>query len=55
VTLAYVLRVFTDEDGAHGNHLGIVIEGETPLSQEQRQAIAAELGYAEAVFFQDVE
>ena len=55
MTTAYVLRVFTDESGAYGNHLGIVIEDEAPLMAERRQAIAAELGYSETVFFQDVE
>jgi predicted PhzF superfamily epimerase YddE/YHI9 len=54
VTPAYVLRVFTDESGAYGNHLGVVVEGDTPLTPERRQAIASELGYSETVFFQDV-
>jgi predicted PhzF superfamily epimerase YddE/YHI9 len=53
MTTAHVLRVFTDASGALGNHLGVV-EGETPLTAARRQAIAAELGYAETVFFQDV-
>jgi ClpP class serine protease len=55
VPTAHVLRVFTDESGAFGNHLGIVIEDEAPLMRERRQAIAAELGYSETVFFQDVD
>lgn len=54
MTTAQVLRVFADENGAYGNHLGIVIEDEA-LTAERRQAIAAELGYSETVFFQDVE
>src|SRR3954471_24869199 len=53
MTLAHVLRVFTDEDGSHGNPLGVVVEDE-PLTPERRQAIATELGYSETVFFQDV-
>src|ERR1041385_7103127 len=53
MTFAYVLRVFTDETGAFGNPLGVVIE-DSPLTQERRQAIATELGYSETVFFQDV-
>jgi predicted PhzF superfamily epimerase YddE/YHI9 len=55
VPTAHVLRVFTDDSGAYGNHLGIVIEGESALTQGRRQAIATELGYSETVFFQDVE
>jgi predicted PhzF superfamily epimerase YddE/YHI9 len=54
MTTAHVLRVFTDADGAFGNHLGIVIEDAAPLMQARRQAIAVELGYSETVFFQDV-
>jgi predicted PhzF superfamily epimerase YddE/YHI9 len=54
VTTVHVLRVFTDEHGAFGNNLGIVVEGDAPLTQERRQAIATELGYSETVFFQDV-
>jgi predicted PhzF superfamily epimerase YddE/YHI9 len=53
VITAHVLRVFTDNSGAFGNHLGVVIEDE-PLTQDRRQAIATELGYSETVFFQDV-
>jgi predicted PhzF superfamily epimerase YddE/YHI9 len=53
MTTAHVLRVFTDENGAYGNPLGIVIE-DAPLPRERRQAIAAQLGYSETVFIQDV-
>jgi predicted PhzF superfamily epimerase YddE/YHI9 len=53
MTLAYVLRVFTDESGTYGNPLGVVVEDE-PLTQERRQTIATELGYSETVFFQDM-
>src|SRR3954465_15310030 len=54
MTLAHVLRVFTDENGSHGNPLGVVVKG-GPWTRERRQAIATELGYSETVFFQDVE
>src|SRR3954465_1681659 len=53
MTLAHVLRVFTDENGSHGNPLGVVVKG-GPWTRERRQAIATELGYSETVFFQDV-
>src|SRR5207342_2659753 len=55
VPTAHVLRVFTDDSGAYGNHLGVVIEDEAPLTQARRQAIATELGYSETVFLKDVE
>src|SRR4051794_14852024 len=54
MTTANVLRVFTDENGAFGNHLGIVIEDGVALTAQRRQAIATELGYSETVFFQEV-
>lgn len=49
-----VLRVFTDADGRFGNLLGVVLEP-AGLSVGERQAIAAELGYSETVFVDDVE
>ncbi|HEV2974572.1 MAG TPA: PhzF family phenazine biosynthesis protein [Solirubrobacteraceae bacterium] len=44
-----VLRVFTDEAGASGNPLGVVRDAGA-IAHARRQAIAAELGYAETVF-----
>jgi predicted PhzF superfamily epimerase YddE/YHI9 len=52
VTEVQVLRVFTDAAGAGGNHLGVVLDAE-PLDGPRRQAIAAELGYAETIFIED--
>jgi predicted PhzF superfamily epimerase YddE/YHI9 len=44
-----VLRVFTDQDGASGNLLGVVRDA-GDISQTRRQAIAAQLDYSETVF-----
>ena len=50
----HVLRVFTGPGGDHGNELGVFLEGrEAP--EAQRQAIAADLGFAETVFVDDLE
>jgi len=51
--LLHVLRVFADERGAHGNPLGVVLDGAAIPSTAARQAVAAELGYAETVFVDD--
>jgi predicted PhzF superfamily epimerase YddE/YHI9 len=50
----HVLRVFTAADGAHGNALGVFLEG-TEVPEERRQAVAADLGFAETVFVDDAE
>jgi len=44
-----VLRVFTGEDGAGGNALGVVLDGPS-VPASQRQALAAELGFSETIF-----
>jgi predicted PhzF superfamily epimerase YddE/YHI9 len=49
-----VVRVFTDEAGGFGNPLGVVLDS-TGLTDTDRQAVAAELGYSETVFFDDVD
>jgi predicted PhzF superfamily epimerase YddE/YHI9 len=49
----HVLRVFTDADGNHGNPLGVFVDG-AAIPRDQRQAIAARLGYSETVFIDDV-
>ncbi len=43
-----VLRVFCAADGTGGNPLGVFFEGDVP--ENQRQAVAADLGYSETVF-----
>lgn len=47
-----VVRVFTTEAGTHGNLLGIV-DG-TLVPTEERQSLAAEIGYSETVFIEDL-
>ncbi len=49
----YVLRVFTAGDEG-GNHLGVIADA-TALDDAGMQAIAAELGFSETVFFDWVE
>ena len=44
-----VLRVFCDADGNAGNPLGVFLRGEQ-VPASDRQAVAADLGYAETVF-----
>jgi predicted PhzF superfamily epimerase YddE/YHI9 len=50
----HVLRVFTTPSGEHGNGLGVFMRGgEVP--ETERQAVAADLGFAETVFVDDPE
>jgi len=49
----HVLRVFAAADGSCGNPLGVFLDGdEVPATR--RQAVAAELGYSETVFVEDL-
>ncbi|SNS25557.1 PhzF family phenazine biosynthesis protein [Rhodococcoides kyotonense] len=43
-----VVRVFTDENGRHGNPLGIVQS--QAVAPSDRQSLAAELGFSETIF-----
>jgi predicted PhzF superfamily epimerase YddE/YHI9 len=45
----HVLRVFCDEQGEHGNPLGVFLDG-SEIPEERRQAVAHELGFSETVF-----
>jgi len=47
-----VLRVFCREGGGGGNELGVVLDG-SAVERNDRQALAARLGYAETVFVED--
>src|SRR5689334_21571133 len=47
----HVVRVFVDPSGAFGNPLGIVDGTLVPV--EERQRMAARLGYSETVFVDD--
>jgi predicted PhzF superfamily epimerase YddE/YHI9 len=48
----HVLRVFCAEDGSGGNPLGVFLDG-SAVPAERRQAVAADLGFAETVFVDD--
>ncbi len=50
----HVLRVFVGENGAGGNPLGVFLDGrEAP--ENERQRVAADLGFSETVFVDDAE
>jgi predicted PhzF superfamily epimerase YddE/YHI9 len=53
LTRIHVLRVFTDASGAHGNALGVVLDGAS-VAESDRQALATELGFSETVFVDDL-
>ncbi len=50
----HVLRVFVNEDREWGNALGVVLEG-SAVAEDDRQRMAAELGFSETVFVEDRE
>lgn len=50
----HVLRVFVGENGAGGNPLGVFLEG-AEVPENRRQEVAADLGFSETVFVEDVE
>jgi predicted PhzF superfamily epimerase YddE/YHI9 len=54
VATLHVLRVFTDRDGEWGNPLGVFLDG-GEIPEAERQAVAADLGYSETVFVDDLE
>jgi predicted PhzF superfamily epimerase YddE/YHI9 len=49
----HVLRVFCDAEWSFGNPLGVFLDG-AEVPEERRQDVAAELGYSETVFVDDV-
>lgn len=49
----HVLRVFCDSSWSHGNPLGVFLDGDE-IPAERRQDVAAELGFSETVFVDDV-
>ena len=51
--LAEVVRVFVDDQGAHGNPLGILWS--SPSTRKQEQQIAADLGLSETIFIDRVD
>ena len=48
----HVLRVFVAPDGNVGNPLGVFLDGPA-IPEQQRQAVASDLGYSETVFVDD--
>jgi predicted PhzF superfamily epimerase YddE/YHI9 len=52
VARLHILRVFVGEDGAGGNPLGVFLEGDE-VPEEERQSVAADLGFSETVFVED--
>lgn len=50
-----VLRVFCAPNGGYGNELGVVREGSVLPGREDRQDLAAKLGFGETVFVDDPE
>ena len=50
--LVNVVNVFVDDDGAHGNPLGIVWA--SPSTRKREQQIAADLGFSETIFIDAV-
>jgi len=52
VAALHVLRVFTGEDGGHGNPLGVFLDGGA-VPEGRRQPVATELGFSETVFVED--
>ncbi len=54
MTTLHVLKVFVGESGAGGNPLGVFLEG-SEVPEEDRQRVAADLGFSETVFVDDAE
>jgi PhzF family phenazine biosynthesis protein len=48
----HLVRVFCGEDGSGGNPLAVFLEG-AQVPEDDRQAVAAELGLSETVFVDD--
>jgi predicted PhzF superfamily epimerase YddE/YHI9 len=53
VTDLHVLRVFCNPAGRYGNQLGVVLDGRAVPTGQERQALAARLGFSETVFVDD--
>ena len=50
----HVLKVFVGDEGAGGNPLGVFLEGSDVL-EDERQRVAADLGFSETVFVDSPE
>lgn len=49
----HVLRVFTDESSEWGNPLGVFLDGRA-IPEQRRQDVAADLGFSETVYVDDL-
>jgi len=52
--ILHVLKVFVGESGAGGNPLGVFLDGRE-VPENERQRVAADLGFSETVFVDDAE
>jgi predicted PhzF superfamily epimerase YddE/YHI9 len=50
----HILKVFLGEGGAGGNPLGVFLQGHE-VPEDERQAVAADLGFSETVFLEDAD
>ncbi|CAN5739801.1 PhzF family phenazine biosynthesis protein [soil metagenome] len=50
----HVLKVFVGDEGVGGNPLGVFLEG-SEFSEDERQGVAADLGFSETVFVDAAE
>jgi predicted PhzF superfamily epimerase YddE/YHI9 len=50
-----VFRAFTNEAREYGNAVGVIEDGGAVTDPEARKGIAAELGYSESVFIDDID
>jgi len=50
----HVLKVFVGENGSGGNPLGVFLDG-SEISESELQSVAADLGFSETVFVDDIE
>ncbi len=54
MTQLHVLKVFVGDEGVGGNPLGVFLEG-SGIPDNERQQVAADLGFSETVFVDDPE
>jgi predicted PhzF superfamily epimerase YddE/YHI9 len=52
VAYLHILKVFVGENGVGGNLLGVFLEGRE-VPEEERQSVAADLGFSETVFVEE--
>ena len=55
VVEAAVLNVFADNEGGHGNPVGVIIDENQQLDSKERLRISQTLGFSESVFVNSLE